>query len=497
MNTLSNTEIRPGGYDTLNTCHEHEGFFNGTSVQYLARLETFEVAGNGDGDESALARIVAASYYATAVGRQPVVGASRPVTFVFNGGPIVPSTFLQMLAFGPQRLDFVADPKSDADQSPLVENGDSILDVSDIVFFDPPGTGFSSIPEGTQPDAFHSVNADAHVFAAFLRAWCTRHGRLESPKFVFGSSYGTIRAAAAAPKIAVDEQPLRLDGIYLLGQAVNIVETVNRPENLMSYVVTLPTLAALGAYHGLTREVDTPLESLMEKATLFAETKYMNALLQGQSISDDELRSVAFGLSDLTGLDAEAFIDRRLKIGKVLFRQLLLAGQGLVLGGLDGRYASVGGGQGPTRDISHVLDAPIQRVHREHLKTVFGVDPSGRYYYQSPVKSLDDWRWGAATPFSDWRYGKSIADAMAANSSLRVMVGVGYHDTYTTYGASRFAIKQSDWSLERVSFRAYYGGHMTYALPDSLASMMNDLRVLISGGDEFKKITCQQENIRG
>ncbi|WP_321792732.1 hypothetical protein [Burkholderia pyrrocinia] len=497
MNTLRDFETLPAGAEPMNTCHEHEGVFNGKSVRYQARLETYEIVGNGDGDESARAFIVATSYCAIAMGGAVVDAARRPVTFVFNGGPIVPSAFLQMLAFAPQRLDVDADPQYGEDEAPLVGNRDAVLDVTDIVLFDPPGTGFSTVADDTDERAFHSVNADAHAFSTFVRAWCARHGRLDAPIFVFGSSYGTIRAAAAAPKIAVGDEALRLDGIYLLGQAVNIVETVNRPENLMSYVVTLPTLAALGAYHRRSVEMDTPMELLMEKATRFAETSYLNALLKGQSISKDELQSVAQGLCELTGLSAQAFIDRRLKIGKVLFRELLLADQGLVIGGLDGRYVSVGDVHRPTRDISHVLDAPIQRAHREHLKGIVGVDPMERYNYQSPVKSLDDWRWGAATPFSDWRYGQSIADAMAANPALRLTIGVGYHDTFTTYGASRYAIKQSDWPLERVSFRAYYGGHMPYALQESLRSIMSDFRALVAGGRELATAPNQPENIHG
>lgn len=496
MNGLSDLEISAMGSD-FHACQEHEGVFNGTPVRYQARLETYEIVGNGDGDESARALIVATSYRAIAVGGAPVDATRRAVTFVFNGGPIVSSAFLQMLAFAPQRLEIDADPQYGANEAPLVENHEAVLDATDVVFFDPPGTGFSAVAGDTPVTAFHSVNADAHAFATFVRAWCARHERLESSIFVFGSSYGTIRAAAAAPKIAVGDDALRLEGIFLLGQAVNIVETVNRPENLMSYVVTLPTLAALGAYHRLTGELDTPLEALMEKATRFAETTYLNALLKGQNISASELQSVAQGLSELTGLNAQAFIDRRLKIGKVLFRELLLADQGLALGGLDGRYASVADARGPTRDISHVLDAPVQRAHREHLKGMVGVDPTDRYNYHTPVKSLDDWRWGAATPFSDWRYGKSIADAMAVNSALRLMIGVGYHDTYTTYGASRYAIKQSDWPLERVSFRAYYGGHITYALPDSLRSIMSDFRALVAGGPEFTDTLSQPESNHG
>lgn len=458
----------------------NEGVFNGKRVRYAAEIGSFAVTVGTGEDSRTQGTIVSMSYLATAVDETTVDAQQRAVIFIFNGGPIIPSMHLHLLAFGPKRLKVAASLQESPTDFPLVDNEYTVLDVADLVFFDPMGTGFSRTTGETPADAFFSVDADADVFVSFVRQWCNRHGRLASPKYIFGESYGSVRAAVSSRKLAAGADPVRLDGVFLMGQAVNIVETVNRPENVMSYVVTLPTLAALGAYHGRARKSDMSLPLLMEEVTAYAETTYLQALLKGQHITDEELNDVADILSDYTGLAASEFVSRRLRIGKVEFRQLLLQDIGLVVGGMDGRYVAARESHGVSGDASAVLSEALAVAHGAYLKQLFDLAAGHEYRVVSPVSGIEGWRWGASSPFGDWRYGKDITDVMLANPGFRLVIGVGYHDTLTTYGASLYAIKQSDWPLDRVAFRAYFGGHMAYTVEPSLSAMTRDVREWVS-----------------
>jgi len=461
---------------------QREGTFNGRQVQFATDVNQYAIhlPAPEDGKPGNAGTVVATTYRALHIDGLPVDLATRPVVFFFNGGPLVPAIYLHLLAFGPSRVQVSTDLGADPATFPVFDNPHCPLDAADLVFFDPIGTGFSEVSGDTAEDAFFSVASDAEVFAEFFVQWGARYQREASPKFIFGESYGTARAAVSAGKLVVDRS-LRLDGVYLFGQAVNIVETVNRPENVMSYVVTLPTLAVLGAYHGLSATPAARLPELVETATAYAQTTYLPALLQGQRLPDAELRKVANELAALTGVPAEVFVSHRLRIGKVAFRHLLLREQGRVLGGMDGRYTASADAIDQSGDASAVLAGRLASAQQAWFEQHFDQRVEAKYSMQAAVKGFDGWGWGASTPFSDWRFGKPLADAMMQNPALRLVVGVGYHDTFTTYGAARYAIDQSEWPLDRVAFRAYFGGHMAYTVDASLVAMARDVRDWVTG----------------
>jgi carboxypeptidase C (cathepsin A) len=221
----------------------HSGTFNGVRVDYTATVASVEVK---DAAGKPGASIVSTSYVADAASGAP----QRPVMFVFNGGPISPSVYLHMGAFGPKRVAFGDDLSADAGLAPLTDNPYSILDVFDLVYFDPAGTGFSRALPGKPLREYFSVEADAQQTAAFIIGWLEANQRTGSPVWIFGESYGTNRAAETTGQLSKLDPPFLSAGIVLFGQAVNIIEYSQRPSNIMSYVVSLPTLAALGWYHG-------------------------------------------------------------------------------------------------------------------------------------------------------------------------------------------------------------------------------------------------------
>lgn len=200
---------------------QHSGIFNGRKVQYSSCVEGYEAQ---DDTGKTVARLVAISYIANA----PQLG--RPVLFAFNGGPISASAILHMGALGPKRVAVPDDITVQSDQFRLVDNPHALLDVADIVFFDPAGTGLSEVAPQTDPVSQFSVTADARQLQQLVLGWTRAHGREGSPIYLLGESYGTLRAPAAAQQLALAGRAPA--GLILIGQAVNIIEYAQRPGNI-------------------------------------------------------------------------------------------------------------------------------------------------------------------------------------------------------------------------------------------------------------------------
>jgi len=451
----------------------HQGQFNGQTVDYTAVIEETLVT---DGEEGSSARLISISYIRDGIEDN----TSRPVIFIFNGGPIVPSVYLHMAAFGPKRIAFPDDLEADPSTFPLVDNSYTVLDAADLVFFDPAGTGFSRVSEGTAPDAYFSVEADARQLTQFVEAWSRSHSRLDSPKYIFGESYGTLRAAVAARQLTHLDPPVRLDGVFLMGQALNIVEMSSRHGNIIGYVVSLPTLAALGWYHGLVERGDRTFEQFLEEVRLFARTEYLTALFRGNTLPPTKIDRIAHRLAGFTGLPVELYIENNLRIRKIPFRSALLKDKNEVLGYYDGRYTAEAVKEGKTPDASRRINSAVMSGFKTYAQDHLKLDLTD-YKTGSPVKGLEGWKWGGTTPFSDWPYMESIRKAMIKNPDLRIVVAAGYYDLTTTIGASEYAIAQSGWPKDRIRMAHYEGGHMAYSVEKSLKEMMDDVRALISG----------------
>jgi len=456
------------------TVVEHQGRFNGHRLKYEARVENYRVQAAGAGPVD----LVATSYVAAKA------AASRPVLFAFNGGPIAPSVYVQMLALGPRRLDVPEDLSADPSTFKLVDNTDSVLDVADLVFYDPAGTGYSRFVAGTDPKAYFGVNSDAAefvAFVAFVHAWLDRHGRSGAPVYILGESYGTLRAAESAAQLAQEKTPINLRGLFLFGQALNLTETSQRPENIVTYAVSLPTLAALGWYHGRVDHAGRSFEGFLDEVRRFAAGPYLTALYQGSALPVEQRHAIAQKLQALTGVDAAIYERQDLRMSKNQFRVELLKDQNLVLGATDGRYTAHPDADHPVPDASSAVLAPAEAAF-ETLARQWLHLPQAHYVTESPAGGLGDWDWGSkAGPFGNWPYDAAVRTAMQKLPQLRVRVGVGYYDTLTTLGATEYLFRQSGWPADRADLHAYQGGHMAYTNPAVLKQFSADLRELITG----------------
>lgn len=457
---------------------KHTGAFNGRQVDYVAAVAGLDVpdAGGGNG-----AHLVTFAYVADAVDGQRVDPAVRPVLFLFNGGPIVASTYLHMGSVGPQRVVFPDDPATQPLSWQRRHNPDSLLDVADLVFIDPAGTGFSRVAPGKDPLDYYSVAADAQQVAAFIAAWLRRHDRTAAPAYVLGESYGTIRAAEVGRQLAALPEPILLDGMVLFGQAVNIAEYAQRPRNIISYVVSLPTLAATAWHHGKVEPAGRTLEEFLAAARAFARDEYLPALFRGNTLPEPERRHIAARLEDYSGIPAGYYLAHDLRITKEAYRVELLRDAGLLLGRNDSRYTAPVTGRGAAVDPSKALGAALEQAFAAYLRDFLRVDWDERYLWRADVEGLDAWDWGAKTPFDDWPYVDAIAEQMTRNPRFRVMLATGYHDTQTTMGAAEMAATQSGWPPERTWIREYPGGHMAYTLDATARAFATDLRLFVLG----------------
>lgn len=455
----------------------HKGVFNDKPVVYDSVVEPIVV---NDASGKPGATIVGISYIAAGAGDP----AKRPVLFVFNGGPIGPSAILHMGAFGPKRVAIPDDLKADPSTFKVVDNGYTVLDVADLVFFDPASTGWSRVQPGVEPKSYFSNTADGQQLAQFIVEWCKAHHRMASPKYVLGESYGTMRAASTANQLQKMAEPQdHLAGVVLLGQALNIIEFSQRPTNVMSYVVSLPTLAAIAWDQNVADRKGRSFETFEADARAFADGEYLTGLYQGSSLDLKERRRIADRLQEFTGLSADWYLANDLKISKERYRRELFRDKGEILGMTDARYVGPADAKG-NGEPAGVVSRAYQKAFDSYVHSDLGVGDVGPYLHEDPVTGgLDGWNWGhGASPFSDWPYPRLLTEVFQANPKFRVMVGNGWEDTQTTVGAARLLVNQSGWPRDRTSLHFYEGGHMSYSVEASEKRLTDDVRAFLTSG---------------
>lgn len=447
----------------------HIGTFNGKQVSYTGTVEAIDVP---DPQGKPAARVVSFAYVADNMGDS----SSRPVLFAFNGGPITASIWLHMGILGPKRVAVPEDLAADPASYQLVDNAYSPLDATDLVLIDPASTGYSRVLPGTAPQSYYSVVADGQQITGFIAAWLAKHDRLSSPVYLLGESYGTMRAAEVAAQLAELPHPILVDGVILLGQALNIIEFSQRPQNILSYVVSLPTLAALAWYHRKVDRQGKSVEQFAEDAWRFAQTEYLTALFQGSAIDPAERNRVAERLAQLTGISAAYYRDHDLRITKEQYRGELFKDRGLLLGRSDGRYLAPITSKGLAEDPSSIINAPFKRLFDQYVRDDLKVDWREPYILIAPVGGLDHWQWGATTPFSDWPYSNLLLKIMKANPRFHVLIANGYYDTQTTVGAAEYLVRDAGWPEGRATLAFYEGGHAAYTAEPAGKQFAQDIR---------------------
>lgn len=465
---------------------EHQVRIRGERVRYrVVAGET--VLRDMDGAETG--RIFAFSYL-----RSDVSDPERPVLFVFNGGPGSASLWLHMGVIGPRRL--VLDQEVNPSSVPpfgLTGNTFSVLDVADLVFIDPVGTGFSRPAPGIDPARFWGVDEDAESIAQFIELWLSEHGRWNAPKYVLGESYGSVRAAVlpralmGSPIYNGVMRGITLDGVVLLGTTLGSRGAggeIPAADIAAGQARSLPGLAVTAAYHGRGRTDATDPVAAYAAASDYAAGPYREALiaLQEGRLSTADRSAVMAQLEAFTGLDAET-IGGDLFVSERELARALLASDGLEAGLYDSRYTLPldGSGRDPVADDPAMAQyvpgfvAAFNRMLSEDL----GVE-TGRAYTAIRWRDLlASWNWERRGVAPGQSYAVDLAWAMRRNRDLRVFVASGYYDLVTTPADARAEIESAGLPADRVRFENYPSGHMLY-LGGTAQAFADDLRAFLT-----------------
>ena len=433
---------------------------DGAAKGYLAKAEVFLTAYTLDGADA----------------------ADRPVTFAFNGGPGSSSVWLHLGLLGPRRVlsgdvgNLVPPPYG------LVDNAETLLAHSDLVFIDPISTGYSRAGKGEKPADYHGYSADLESVGEVIRLWTSRNGRWMSPKFIAGESYGTLRAAGLSEHLQ-SRYGMYLNGLMLISSVLDLGTVHFSEGNDVPYVNFLPTYAAVAHYHG--RHGDRPLAEVLAEAEEFAERDYPWALARGHRLSDEDRAAAVAKLAALTGL-SEDYVDQvNLRPEHVRFFTELLRGERKVVGRLDARFTGWESDYGIERyseDPSYtaILGA-YSAAFNHYVRNELGYESD--LPYEILTGNVHPWSYKEFEGTSVTVTNK-LAEAMRANPQLKVHVAFGYYDGATPYYAAEGVLAHLaiPRELHGNIDRAYYeAGHMTYVHEPSRLRQSTDLADFVVG----------------
>ena len=455
---------------------KHSGVFGGQKVNFSATIGETVLKGE-DGTQKA-------AVVTTAYVREPR-DPHRPVTFLFNGGPGSGSVWLQMGAFGPKRVAIPSDARDDgAPPYVLADNPDSLLDVTDLVFIDPPGTGFSHLIGKTEGKEFYGVTADAKAVAEVIRRWLNDNGRWNSPKFLGGESYGTTRSAAVVNQLVNQTfNDVALNGVILISTVLDFAAGSDAQGNELSYITNLPSMAATALYHGKAQGASTA--QFVEEARQWAIGPYATALLKGQKLPAEERARIRGQLARFTGLSETYLEQADLRVTPDRFYKELLRDRGLTVGRLDSRYTGRdydNAGEYADNDPSfYGIDAGYTAAINAWARGPLGFRTDREYQSIAGLGRDWDWRIGGRDANAYLNVTPYLGQALRENSQMRIFVGQGYYDFATPFFAAEYALSRTGIPQDRIVWSYYQAGHMMYVRDEDRTKLSADIRNFIRG----------------
>jgi carboxypeptidase C (cathepsin A) len=472
---MAEDEEHPQPVDDLVTTSHTLGdlAYTATTGRVVLRREVL-TDGKFDG-HLAKAEVFLTSY--TLDGADP---AQRPVTFAFNGGPGSSSVWLHLGILGPRRV-IVGDAGSlEPPPYSVVDNAESLLPHSDLLFIDPVSTGYSRAVKGEKPDEYHGFGPDLESVGEIIRLWTSRNARWLSPKFLAGESYGTLRAAGLAEHLQ-RQHGMYLNGVMLISSVLDFGTVDFSEGNDLPYVLFLPTYAAIAHYHGL--HGSRPLAEVLQEAEEFAERDYPWALARGSRLSGTDRQSIADRLAGLTGLSPD-YVDRvDLRVEHMRFYTELLRSRRQVVGRLDSRFVSWDNDYGRERasdDPSYAaILGPFTAALNSYVRTELGY--ANDLPYEILTGNVQPWSYkefeNASVTVAD-----RLASAMRTNHNLKVHIASGYHDGATPYYAAEHVLAHLAIPSElrsNIETKYYPAGHMMYIHEPSRLQQASDLAEFI------------------
>jgi carboxypeptidase C (cathepsin A) len=439
----------------------------------------------------AVARMFYVAYF-----KKDANAEQRPITFFYNGGPGSSTVWLHMGSLGPKHVVTSTDQHLPAAPYRLVDNADTLLDTSDLVFIDMPGTGFGRLVGKDNQKAFWGVDQDAHAFARFVSRFISKYNRWNSPKYLFGESYGTTRSAVLS-NILENEKEVDLNGVILLSQIFNFNSDIDaargNPGIDLPFELALPTYAATAWYHHKLPQQPPALEPFLKEVEEFAMNDYAHALAQGTDLSVADKQAIAEKLHNYTGLSVDYLIHADLRVSGGGFEKNLQANEDITTGRLDTRFS--GPSLNPLSEeaeydpqssaISSAYVALFNNYVRSDLK--YG---AGQTYL--PEAQFGSYQWDLkhnGNPI-ELNVGPDLAQAMKTNPRLKVMVNGGYYDLATPFFAAQYEDKHlpvPDSLASNIQYDWYQSGHMVYVNDESLKHLHDNVAAFIRNTDAGNK----------
>jgi carboxypeptidase C (cathepsin A) len=473
-----------------------------------------DAAGKSDGGDSAAGmhhghgpktQTPKASMFYVAYFKDGESPGTRPITFLYNGGPGSSTVWLHMGAFGPRRVVTADHTHTPAAPYQVVNNDYSLLDASDLVFIDAPGTGFSRVTAGAEKD-FYGADQDVHAFSEFIMQFLSKYGRWNSPKYLYGESYGTPRSANLI-NVLETKDSTDFNGVILLSQVLNFdcLPDIGHNNNGIdiSYQLALPTFAATAWYHHKLPQRGQSLQALLTEVEQFAMGDYAQALREGAALSPDQRDAIAAKLHDYTGLPVAYIKKANLRIDGGEFEQNLQGDADVTTGRLDSRFS------GPTLDPlseSAEYDPQSAALGSAYVSAFNNYVRNGLHYgmgmhYKPSIGLFRTWDYAHQAPGVPFAVPQALnvmpdlANAMKYDPDLKVMLNGGYFDVATPFyeGMYEMAHLPMQKKLQaNIEYHYYESGHMVYAHIPALKELHDNVAAFIAN-TEHQQIDQQQD----
>jgi carboxypeptidase C (cathepsin A) len=440
--------------------------FRGRTLTYTATPGTLTIR-NDDGE-------AVASMFYTAYTMPGANGRARPVTFLFNGGPGSSTMWLHMGSFGPMKVDASIPETIAGPPFRISSNQDTLLDKTDLVFLDAVTTGLSRPVGKAKPEDFFGVDKDLDAFSRGIQRYLTKYGRWNSPKFIIGESYGTLRAGGLSTKLA--DKGVQLNGIVLVSTVLNFADFAGDQQ----YINFLPTYALDAWYHNKVPHAGS-IDGFAAQARAFASGPYAAALQKGRAVGDDEKRAVAAQMAALIGLSPDYILRTNLRVDPERFRRELLRERGQIIGRIDSRYLGTEAelvGSDPTYDPqASAITGGFTGAINDYLFRDLG--------YKTPLTYRINNYAGIGSKWEFTHDGQPIADtsadlatAMRQNPRMKLFSVNGYYDLATPFFGADYEIGHMavDPAIaSNITYGYYPSGHMMYIDPASARQLKADL----------------------
>jgi carboxypeptidase C (cathepsin A) len=466
----------------------HEMTLGGRTLRYTATAGTLIIRDEEDKPYG--------SMFYVAYALEGAEARTRPVSFLYNGGPGSASLWLHMGSFSPVRITTDSPNATAGPPFKLVSNEYSLLDKTDLVFVDAPLTGYSRAVGKGQPKDFFGVDQDLRAFDRFIVRFLSVNQRWNSPKFLIGESYGTTRSAALADMLGNDG--VQLNGVVLISSILNY--NIRAGGYDMLYVANLPSYAAAAWYFNKIQNKPADVGAWVQQAREFASGPYARALFLGHNLPPAELDSVAKEVGRFTGLSVDYVKETNLRVSPTRFRKEVLRDERKTLGRYDMRFEGVdvdAAGENPSYDASDtgISGAFVAALH-DYLEGELKYQSTDTYRPTAYNLTGGQWEWkhrptsggpgmGPGGGEQSQPYvAADLASAMRKNPHLKVFSASGYFDLATPFFNTEYDLAHMDLPADlrgNVQFGYYPSGHMIYLNLDALHKLKDDLAAFIAG----------------